>query len=296
MRGRIHEGKHNAFTALCRAQTVAGARSPGLMSFMGGYRRIGRGDDYVLASTWESASAAAPVVTTEDGRPKVETNLREAATVDSIEQYELHPPVFRGILDAPGAVLRVVRATIKDGRRDDLYGWVETNERQLRTTRLLLGWAMADRLVDGRHEVIAISAWPSPLMIEAVADPGRTRTALFAAVEEFVTDIHVEQYQSLEVDLPQRFSDVASRRVLVARFLSEAAAHDARDALAEIAMSAQDAGISVARLASAAPEDMDSHVVVARVSHADWNVAERLIVDGNGQIIHAADERQNLSG
>jgi hypothetical protein len=258
---------------------------------MGGFRRVGHDDEFLLASTWESSAAAAPVVGADDTQPYVATNLRDIAVVDHLDRYTVHPPVFRGILDAPGAVIRVIRAVIREGRRDDLYRWLFNKEREIRGQRMVLGWAMGDRPVDGRYDVIAISAWPSPLTIEAVAEPGRTGTAIFAAVEEFVTDITLEQYQSLELDLPQRLSDVASRRVLVARFGSASAANQARDALADTAKSAAEAGISVARAASAGGiNDDDSHVVVARVSHAEWLDVERVIVDYDGQIIHAADE------
>lgn len=290
VRGRILDGKRPEFMDVCRSQVAGGARSVGLLSFMGGFRRVDEGNDFILASTWESDAAAAPVVGADDAHPNVASNLRDIAVVDHLDRYTVRPPVFRGILDAPGAVIRVVHATIREGRRDDLYRWLYQKEREIRGRRMVLGWAMGDRPTDGRHEVIGITAWPSPLTIEAVAEPGRTGTAIFAAVEEFVTDITLQQYQSLELDLPHRLSNVAGRRVLVARFGSESAANQARDALADTAKSAAESGISVARAASAGLEEGDSHLIVARVSHAEWLDVERVIVDNDGQIIHAADE------
>ena len=46
-------------------------------------------------------------------------------------------------------------------------------------------------------EIVAVSAWPSPLVIEAVADPGRTGAPIFADVDQFNADVVVEQYHAL---------------------------------------------------------------------------------------------------
>ena len=70
------------------------------------------------------------------------------------------------------------------------------------------------------------------------------------------------------------------------------------NALSSSTDSARDAGISVARLASdVRPEasGVDRHVLVARVSMADYATAERTIVDYGGQIILAADEKASSS-
>ena len=301
VRGRVLEGQTSAFLAVCRAQVQTGGNVAGLMSFMGGYRRVGGEDEYLLVSTWES-EVVASAVTGSDDRPAAAVNLRDVATVDSIERYELHPPLSSGFLDAPGAVVRVGQATLKPGKRDEFFRWMKQKDREIKATRLLLGWALGERTVEKEHgperEMIAVTAWPSPLAIEAMAEPGRAGMALFAAVEEFVVDIQVSQYQSIELDLPERLAVLGGRRVVAARFDSESAANTARDALSTSSDSANEAGISVARLASdegATQHGVDRHVLVARVSLSDYATAERMIADHGGQIILAADERIDAS-
>jgi quinol monooxygenase YgiN len=293
VRGRVLEGRENSFVELSRRQVAEGARSPGLLTFMGGYRRVGGTDEFVLISTWESEEAARQTAGGERS-PRAAQILEGTAVIERVESYTLRPPVFRGILDAPGAVIRVSEARIRPGKRDALYSWLEQQDRTMRTTRLLLGWALGEREVDGEYLVAAVSAWPSPLMIEALAEPGRQDRSLFAAVDEFVEDITLVQYQALELELPTQLADVGSRRVVAARFDSETDAQKARDALSSNAESANEAGISVARLASdlRPPEERaDHHVLVARVSLADYPQAERLIADHGGQVILAADEK-----
>jgi quinol monooxygenase YgiN len=294
VRGRVHDGRTSAFIDVCRRQVVEGARAPGLITFMGGYRRIGGDEEFALISAWESEHSATSATGGNDSARTAE-NLKDVATIDSTERYQLHPPVFEGILDAPGAVIRVTQATILPGKREALYAWLEQKEREIRTTRLLLGWAMGERVVDGEFQVTAASAWPSPLVIESLAEPGRAGMGLFAAVDEFVTDLQLVQYQAIELQLPRQLADVGLRRVLAARFDSESAANGARDALASTAESAAEAGISIARLASdtglSVGDGEDRHVLVARVSLADYPQAERMIADHGGQVILAVDEK-----
>jgi quinol monooxygenase YgiN len=294
VRGRVHDGRTSAFVDVCRQQVAEGARTPGLITFMGGYRRIGGGEEFVLVSAWESERAAASATGGRDS-PRIAANLKDVATIESIERYQLRPPVFRGILDAPGAVIRVIHATVRPGKREALYAWLEQQDREIKTTRLLLGWALGERLVDGGYQVSAVSAWPSPLVIESLAEPGRAGMTLFAAVDEFIADPQLVQYQAIELQLPLGLADVGSRRVLAARFDSESAANGARDALTASAESASEAGISIARLASdtglAVAPGTDRHVLVARISLADYPQAERMITDHGGQIILAADEK-----
>lgn len=293
VRGRVLDGQESAFVEICRRQVSEGARAPGLLTFMGGYRRVSGGDEFALISAWESDEAARPV-TGDDANPRVATTLKDVATLQPVERYELIQPLFRGVLDAPGAVIRLVEARIRSGKRDALYAWLAQQEREIRTTRLLLGWALGERLVDGEYEVTAASAWPSPLVIEALAEPGRQDRSLFAKVDEFVTDVRVAHYQAIELRLPRQLADVGSRRVLAARFESEAAAQHAREALSSEAESVNEAGISLARLASdssSPAEPVDRHVLVARVSLADYPHAERTIADYGGQVILAADEK-----
>ena len=293
VRGRVLQGQEAEFVQISRRQLAQGARTPGLLAFMGGYRRVGGTDEFALISAWES-DADTVHVNDGEGSPRVATVLKDVATIERVEQYELHPPIFRGILDAAGAVIRLSEARIRPGKRNALYAWLAEQDRQLHTTRMLLGWALGERVVDGEYQVTAASAWPSPLMVEALAEPGRADTSLFAAVDEFVEGISLVQYQAIELQLPRQLADVASRRVVAARFDSAEAAQDAREALTTGADSANEAGISVARLASDAPAASgasDRHVLVARVSLADYLQAERLIADHGGQVILAADEK-----
>src|SRR5687767_7515825 len=111
VRGRVEPGRSSEFIDICRWQVAQGARTPGLLTFMGGYRRVEGIDEFVLASAWES-QAAAELATGVDTNLRAAVNLRDVATIDSLDQYDLLPPLFRGILDAPGAVLRVTQARI----------------------------------------------------------------------------------------------------------------------------------------------------------------------------------------
>jgi hypothetical protein len=293
IRGRVLPGRSHDFVEVCRQQVAEGARSVGLLTFMGGYRRVGGVDEFVLASSWESEEAATSV-TGDDTNLRAALNLRDVATIESVERSELHAPIFRGILDAPGAVIRVIEAKLRPGMHDALFSWLDQKEREIRATRLVLGWIIGDRVVDGEQRIVSIAAWPSPLMIEALTETGREGQPIFAALDEFVSDVSIAQYQSIEVELPSRLADVGSRRILAARFDSESAANDARETLTEAAATANEAGVSVARLASdraSGDDSLDSHVLVARVSLAEYPLAERMIGDAGGQIILAADEK-----
>ncbi len=93
---------------------------------------------------------------------------------------------------------------------------------------------------------------------------------------------------------PWRFLVASLPRARSWSFDSGEAAQNARNALTIGAESANEAGITVARLASDAPAATgasDRHVLVARASLADYLQAERLIADHGGQVILAADEK-----
>lgn len=267
--------------------------------FLGGYRRVGGSDEFVLISTWDSEEDATQG-TGGSGQLRAASVLADVATIESLDSYRMVPPLFKGILDQPGAVIRLSSAVLKPGMHDALYRWLDQKEREIRATRLLLGWALGERVVGGQTELMAVSAWPSPLLIEALAEPGRQGMPLFAEVEQFISDAVVTQYQAIELQLPARLSDVASRRIVAARFDSEEAAGRAREAISVACVSANEAGISVAKLASDAVRRVgapERHVMVARVSLADYPHAERTIADHGGLVILAADEKapQNAS-
>ena len=45
------EGRESEFVDVSRRQVAEGARLPGLLMFLGGYRRVGGNDEFVLIST-----------------------------------------------------------------------------------------------------------------------------------------------------------------------------------------------------------------------------------------------------
>ena len=97
-------------------------------------------------------------------------------------------------------------------------------------------------------EIVAVTAWPSPLVIEAIADPGRPGSPLYSEIEDFATDFHVDQYRALELDLPDDMADIGSRRVLAARFTTRSSVDAAAVSLRAFVASSLGAQVSVAPL------------------------------------------------
>jgi heme-degrading monooxygenase HmoA len=296
LRGRVFDGREPDFVELSRRQVAGGARAPGLLAFMAGYRRsrrterTGTAERFLMVSTWEDEAAAQAV--TGATAESATQSLAGIVEVESVGGYELIPPVFTGILDAPGAVIRLSEARLRPGGRDELLRWLHAKEREVRSQRWLMGWAMGERREpDGAQVLISASAWASPLMIEQFGEPGRAPgLALFSELDDLVTDFHVERYQAIEMALPATLADVGGRRVIAARFDSEEDALSARATLAESVVSASEAGISVARLSADVEGDTEPRILVARVSMADYPVAERMIADLGGQVILAHDD------
>lgn len=283
------EGREADFIDICRRQTRTGARSPGLLSFMAGYQRVDGSDRFVLTSSWQSEEDELRVAGATD-RPKSAEVMSGVATIDSVDHFELREPVFEGILDAPGAVLRIAGARLLPGKREALFSELMSRRRQLRQ-EMILAWAIGERDLNGASELIAISAWPSPLVIEALAEPGRHGSPLFAAFDEFVTDPTLESYQAIELQLPESLADLGTLRVLAARFGSRSAAESAQSALKAVESTAG-SPISVAPLGSPGRAAIDGqHVLVARVAMLDAARAERLIADYGGEVILASNER-----
>jgi heme-degrading monooxygenase HmoA len=290
VRGSVAPGREADFVAICRREVVAGARAPGLVGLFPGYRRVGGTDRFVLASTWESEDDARRTAGTARST-RASTTLADVATIDSVDEFEVGGPAFAGIVDAPGGIVRVTSAFIRPGRRGDLYAWLAAQGRATQSQRLLLGWAIGERDVDDRRQVVSVSVWPSPLVIEALADPGRTGTTLFASLDEFVTEAVVEQYQAIALDLPSEVADVTARRMVAARFAARHAADEASRRLTAAIASSAEMPHSVAPLGvPGASSDVPSWIMVARVSAGDYAAAERLISDSDGEIILTSRE------
>lgn len=290
VRGRVARGRETDFIAVCRRQVSDGARSPGLMAFFAGYRRVDGTDEFVIASTWETEEDAARTAG-EDGSPRAADALAGIAKIDSVDRYQLLEPTFRGIVDAPGGVIRLSRAVLRPERRQAFLAWLTARDPDLRRQRLLVGWALGEQVDGDATQVIAVTAWPSPLVIESLAEPGRDGTSLFAATDQFVTDTTVEQYTAIGLELPDELADISSRRVIAARFASRDAADAAAADLEKEVPSARETPIAVAALgAPGTAADVSSYLVVARVTGADYPVAERLIADHVGEVILTACE------
>jgi hypothetical protein len=256
---------------------------------MAGYQRIGGIDRFVLASSWSSEEDERRVAGAPE-EPKSAAVMSGVGFIDTVERYTLLEPVFEGMLDAPGAVLRLTTATLRPGQREPLLAELFSRRREMRR-EMILAWALGERERDGKVELMAISAWPSQLVVEAISEPGRAGTLLFAAFDEFVTDTTLESYQAIELQLPESLADLGTRRVLAARFDSRSAAEDAQAALKRID-SAGDSPVSVAPLGSPGRAPIDGqHVLVARVGMLDAARAERLIADHGGEVILASNER-----
>ena len=290
VRGRVLPGKEADFIERCREQVAKGARAPGLLAFMCGYRRVEGRDQFVLISTWASAQDVARTAGSA-GQSRASQTLADVAEVESIDHYDLLKPIAEGILDAPGGVLRLTTANIRPNKHDDLFRWLHERRRAFRAEQLMLGWAIGERTAGSQQQAIAASAWASPLVIEALADPGRAGKSLFAAVDEFVTDTVVEQFQAIELRLPEGLADLSSRRLIAARFASRESAGVAQQALAENLESTSETPISLAPMGSPGSAPDQAHLLVARVSMADYGPAERIIVDHEGEIVLATTER-----
>ena len=230
----------------------------------------------------------------ETAHPNAVDNLRGVAEIDAVDVYELREPFFEGLLDTPGAVLRVTLATVREGRLEQMLREGVTRLRQLVDENLLLAWMVGIRDVGGRIELVAISAWPNPLVIEALNEPGQLM-ATFAASNNLVTDVQIEHFQAIELQLPDEMSDISTRRVVAARFGSVDEAHAARDALLAIMTPEPDAGempVIVAPLGTPGrTADAGDQLLVARVGLLQYGRVERLIADHGGQLLLAENER-----
>jgi len=254
-------------------------------------------DRFLLASTWTDEDSIARTVGARPiERPSSVDVLAGVAVIEHVQHYDLLEPVHRGILDAPGAVLRETTATVRPGRLDALLAWMRGKDREINASRIVLGWMIGHRQSDGGEVVAAVSAWASRLQIEAIAEAGRPADGpLFAALDEFVTDISVGTYQAIELRLPAALADVGGRRLIAARFAAAAAADQARQALEDRFASAREAGVYVARLGGSSAHE-EQLVLVARVTLADHANAQRLIFDLGGQVLYETDELRASGG
>jgi hypothetical protein len=289
VRGTVEEGREADFVATCRQQVADRGRAEGLLAHFAGYRRRKGIDRFFLASTWASPEDADRTAG-DDAHPLAARVFAGLARVDVIERYNLLEPVFEGILDAPGGVIRVATGWVVPGRREEMLAWM-AGRRRFSSQNLMLGWAVGERRVDGREEFMAISAWPSPLVIEALVEPGREGMPLKAAIDRFAQTAAVERYQAICLDLPEGMADREARRVIAARFLGQTQADLTAGDLRSALPSARDDPIEVAPLGvpGSAP-DPRRFVLVARVAPSDYARAERLIADHGGEVILTSSE------
>src|SRR5947208_1622305 len=142
IRGNVVAGREADFIAICREQVSGGARSPGLAAFFCGYQRNDGVDRFVLASVWDSEEDAAQVGG-DPSHPRVADIAAGVATIESAIHYSALDPIFHGIVDAPGGVIRLSSARVSRDGRDGLLNWLRSQPRQrvANTQQLLLGWA-----------------------------------------------------------------------------------------------------------------------------------------------------------
>ncbi len=295
-RGTVASGRESDFIAICRQQVVDFGRAPGLVTFLSGYRRIKGADEYLLAATWESEDDASRTVCG-GTKPTIVERLAGVASVESFDVYTVIGPPFRGIVDVPGGVVRFSSGLMPNSSRSRMQWWLKNMPRG-RTQdiqRLLLGWAVGERPAREADstEVVAISAWPSQVVIESIAEPGDGPSApLFSEIEDFISAFRTEQFRALDLDLPDALADIGLRRVVAARFDTRAGADAAAEALNAIVASPDDAQMSVAPLgASSARSSEGSFVLVARIATTDYARAERLIADQGGDVILSRSEK-----
>jgi hypothetical protein len=289
IRGTVSAGRESDFVAVCRQQVADFGRAAGLVAFISGYRRVDGVDEFVLGSTWESDELAASVAGAADN-PVAAGRLSGIATIGRLDVYDVVEPAFRGIVDAPGGVVRFTSGKVANEDHARMISWLRNprGDRAKDIQHLMLGWAVGERPTDDGTgvEVVALSAWPSPLVIEAIADPNRSQAPLYAEIDDFAADFHVDVYRAIGLELPDAMADIGSRRVIAARFSERQAADEAALALTGAVARPHDAHISVAPLGAPGQAASDgSYVLVARVAINEFGRAERLIADQGGEVI-----------
>lgn len=293
-RGHVTGGRENDFIALLRDGIEREAPAPGLLGFMAGYRRVDGVERFLLASAWRSYEDLQRSVGDDPlERPATIGKLAGVAEVDGIDHFDLIQPRLIGMLDAPGAVIRSTRCFIKPGQLEPLKQWLARKGREIDQGHAMLGSMLGWRRQGDRDEGVGVSAWPSPLQYEAIADAGMADSMLFREMADFVTDFEVDVYQAIELRLSPRLQALGGRRLIVARFDSADGAAQARLGLIGRAAVA-DTDVSVARMAGG--DDGHSQIFVARVQLAEHPLAERLIADHGGQIVYEADEGHTAPG
>jgi hypothetical protein len=286
--GRVIAGREDDFIDMLRRGVERESPAPGLLSYMCGYRREEGVDRFLLASAWNSEEELVAAVGKDPLRhPDALDKMAGVIEAEQIEHFELVRPLPAGILDAPGAVIRMSRAVVRPGRLEALLAFLARKQREIDAAKLLLGWMIGWRQRGDRMEWAGVSAWPSPLQFEAIADSGLADSMLFAELDELITDFRLEVYQAIELQLSEKLASWGGRRLIVARFDSPDAAALARQVLTERLGDGAGSDVTVARLASRAA---DAQVFVARVQLGDHAAAERLITDHGGEILYEADE------
>jgi hypothetical protein len=288
-RGRVTPGREEDFITLLRNGIEREAPAPGLQTFMAGYRRVDGVERFILASAWDSDADLRRAVGDDPlERPNTLDKIAGVAEAESIDHFELIEPRPSGLLDAPGAVIRATHCYVRPGQFDALRAWLSRKAREIDQGHALLAAMLGWRSVGDRIEGVGVSAWPSRLQYEAIADAGLANSMLFRDMEQFVSDFEVEVYQAIELRLSPRLQAHGGRRLIVARFESADTAATARSQLLTRG-EPSDAEVSIASMAASGGEG-DTQVFVARVRLAEHAQTERLIADHGGQIVYEADE------
>ena len=295
MRGTVAAGRDGEFVEICRRQVAGYGRASGLNAFIAGYRRVDGHDNFVLVSTWDSQSDAVRVAG-DESNPTAANVLAGNATVEGVDVYDVIEPVFTGIVDAPGGVVRLSHARVAASDHARMLAFLRSppRDRSVHMQRLMLGWAIGQRRVDGTDafDIVAVTAWPSALVIEAVAESNRLSDPIYPDVDLFATDFRTEQFRAIGLELPDEMADIGSRRVIAARFDAAERAALAAQALRSAVAAPDAANISVAPLgAPGTASDVGSFILVARVAINEYSRAERLIGDHGGDVILSQIER-----
>jgi hypothetical protein len=292
LRGSIEPGREDRFVATVRTGVLRKlAPATGLLSLVVGRRVEGDRERFLIGSSWLGLRDLHDAI----GEDVGEAGATHAwqfdgiAAVERIDHLDLLEPVDPGVLDAPSAVIRLIEARLRLGREEAFYAFMRERHAQLLRTRLLLGFQIGRQAEDGRERVAAISSWAESSALERIVEAGRRSTAMFAALDEYLEDVRIEEFEAVQPHLPLELHHRGARRVLVAEFVTPASAAAARDMLEQSFPESRQAGIVVAPLGStdyALPAGR--LLLVCRLALTNAAPAERQIAGLGGRLLHAA--------
>jgi hypothetical protein len=213
------------------------------------------------------------------------------ARVERVDHYELIPPIDRGVLDAPGAIVRVLDARVRGRQGPAFAQFVRSKHDELLATRLMLGFQFGRRIDPSGEHVTGVSSWSDSLTRAQAADPGWTGGPLFSVLPRFLEEMVVEEYEAIPFDLPQHLHHRGGRRILGARFLDEAGARTAVTAIRDQVRDADEPGLFVDTAGSTGQDGGDpGTLLVVRVMLRSAARVERIIRDTGGDLLPASGE------